>query len=94
MLSGEIDAGRIEFAPPLVEVATIGGSHLEVHDLSGGRWVIDRDQRRYAEAPSDHPVGVDVCGFDWTPYVDIHSDDVTGDLVIHVTPTRIVRLSH
>lgn len=74
--------------------ATMSGNHLEIHELGGGRWIIDRQLLRYMELPPDRDVDITTCGLHWTSFLDIHADDATGDLVIHVTPTRIVRLSH
>ena len=70
------------------------GSHLEVHERGGGRWLIDRVGLRYVELPPDRDVDVETCGLAWMSFLDVRADDATGDLVIQVTPTRIVRLRH
>jgi hypothetical protein len=72
----------------------VAGSTFELVELAPRRLLIDRDTRSYAELPSGHEVEPHGCGYDWTPYLDIERDDATGDLVIHVTATRLVRLCH
>ncbi len=67
------------------------GRSVEIHDSANARFLIDRDGWEFARLP----VGVSttsVIGAPWTSFEDAFLDRVTGDLVLQLDTTHLVRV--